>query len=61
MPLDLPEGKHLAVSISADFDAHCVWMGTFGLTSPGYLARGVSSARRSVCPACCRLFAPPTG
>ena len=48
MPLDLPEGKHLAVSISADFDAHCVWMGTFGLTSPGYLARGEFGAEVGV-------------
>ena len=40
MPLALPAGKRLAVSIGADFDAHCLWMGTFGLTSPSYLSRG---------------------
>ena len=39
MALQLPEGTRLAVSISADFNAHCVWMGTFGLSSPGYLAQ----------------------
>ena len=48
MPLRLPEGKRLAVSISADFDAHCVWMGTFGLTSPGYLSRGEFGAEVGV-------------
>jgi peptidoglycan/xylan/chitin deacetylase (PgdA/CDA1 family) len=40
MPLNLPEGKTLAVSIGADFDAHSVWMGTFNLSSPSYLSRG---------------------
>lgn len=40
MPLNLPEGKTLAVNIGADFDAHSVWMGTFGLSSPSYLSRG---------------------
>jgi peptidoglycan-N-acetylglucosamine deacetylase len=40
MALILPPGKRLAVSIGVDFDAHCVWMGSFGLTSPGYLSRG---------------------
>ncbi|MEW1717964.1 polysaccharide deacetylase [Streptomyces sp. NPDC093109] len=40
MPLHLPEGKTLAVSIGADFDAHSVWMGTFNLSSPSYLSRG---------------------
>ncbi|HEX6787443.1 MAG TPA: polysaccharide deacetylase [Acidimicrobiales bacterium] len=56
MPLLLPEGKRLAVSISADFDAHCVWMGTFGLTSPGYLARGEFGAEVGV-PRLLALFA----
>ncbi len=40
MPLNLPEGKKIAVNIGADFDAHAVWMGTFGKTSPSYLSRG---------------------
>ncbi|MDH6695734.1 polysaccharide deacetylase [Streptomyces griseoviridis] len=40
MPLNLPEGKSLAVNIGADFDAHSVWMGTFNLSSPSYLSRG---------------------
>jgi hypothetical protein len=30
MSLSLPPGKRLAVSIAADFDAHCLWMGTSG-------------------------------
>lgn len=40
MPLQLPEGKHLAVSISSDFDAQSVWMGTFGVATPSFLSRG---------------------
>jgi peptidoglycan/xylan/chitin deacetylase (PgdA/CDA1 family) len=40
MPLNLPEGKKIAVNIGCDFDAHSVWMGTFGKTSPSYLSRG---------------------
>ena len=40
MALTLPEGKTLAVNIGSDFDAHSVWMGTFGKTSPSYLSRG---------------------
>ncbi|WP_436697903.1 polysaccharide deacetylase family protein [Nocardioides sp. BYT-33-1] len=40
MPLNLPEGTKIAVNIGADFDAHAVWMGTFGKTSPSYLSRG---------------------
>jgi hypothetical protein len=54
--LQLPEGTRLAVSISADFDAHCVWMGTFGLSSPGYLARGEFGAEVGV-PRLLALFA----
>ena len=33
MPLNLPEGRDRR-HIGADFDAHSVWMGTFGITSP---------------------------
>lgn len=40
MPLSLPEGKRLAVSLSTDFDAHSVWMGTFRSTAPTMLSRG---------------------
>ena len=40
MAIVLPPGKRIAVSIGADFDAHCLWMGTFGVTSPSYLSRG---------------------
>jgi peptidoglycan/xylan/chitin deacetylase (PgdA/CDA1 family) len=55
VPLALPSGKRLAVSIGADFDAHCLWMGTFGLTSPGYLSRGEFGAEVGV-PRLLRLF-----
>lgn len=48
MALTLPPGKRLAVSIGADFDAHSVWMGTFGLTSPAYLSRGEFGAEVGV-------------
>lgn len=48
MSLHLPDGKTLAVSIGADFDAHSVWMGTFGLSSPSYLSRGEFGAEVGV-------------
>lgn len=56
MPLQLPAGKRLAISIGADFDAHCLWMGTFGLTSPSYLSRGEFGAEVGV-PRLLDLFA----
>ncbi|WP_299561214.1 polysaccharide deacetylase [uncultured Mycolicibacterium sp.] len=40
MPLQLPEGKRLAIALSPDFDAHCVWMGTFRAPSQANLSRG---------------------
>lgn len=40
MPLNLPEGKRLALSLSPDFDAHSVWMGTFRSSSQTMLSRG---------------------
>jgi peptidoglycan/xylan/chitin deacetylase (PgdA/CDA1 family) len=40
MPLTLPDGKRLAVSIGADFDAHSVWHGTFRTNSQNELSRG---------------------
>lgn len=55
MPLNLPAGKHIAVNIGADFDAHAVWMGTFNLTSPSYLSRGEFGAEVGV-PRLLRLF-----
>lgn len=48
MPLNLPPGKNLAVSISADFDAHAVWMGSFGTVSPSFLSRGEFGAEVGV-------------
>ena len=48
MSLHLPDGKTLAVSIGADFDAHSVWMGTFGRSSPSYLSRGEFGAEVGV-------------
>lgn len=56
MPLELPAGKRLAVSLAADFDAHCLWMGTFGVSSPGYLSRGEFGAEVGV-PRLLELFA----
>ena len=40
MPLDLPAGKRLAVSIGSDFDAQSVWVGTFGSVSQSHFSRG---------------------
>lgn len=56
MPLNLPEGKKLAVNIGADFDAHALWMGGFNLTSPSYLSRGEFGAEVGV-PRLLKLFA----
>jgi peptidoglycan-N-acetylglucosamine deacetylase len=36
----LPEGKRVAVNIGCDFDAQSIWIGSFNLTSPAYMARG---------------------
>ncbi|MFJ6215581.1 polysaccharide deacetylase [Streptomyces sp. NPDC092296] len=55
MPLTLPPGKKIAVSIGADFDAHSLWMGTFNLTSPAYLSRGEFGAEVGV-PRLLKLF-----
>jgi peptidoglycan/xylan/chitin deacetylase (PgdA/CDA1 family) len=40
MPITMPAGKRLAVSLSPDFDAQSVWMGTFRTTSQNALSRG---------------------
>jgi peptidoglycan-N-acetylglucosamine deacetylase len=40
MPLRLPEGQRLALSLGADFDAQSVWMGTFRSQSPSLMSRG---------------------
>ncbi|MCP3426938.1 polysaccharide deacetylase [Rothia sp. AR01] len=40
MPLRLPDGKRLAVSLSPDFDAQSVWIGTFRTSSQSSLSRG---------------------
>ena len=39
MPLILPKGKHLAIAISADFDAQSLWMAN-KQTSPSFMSRG---------------------
>ncbi|WP_341302003.1 polysaccharide deacetylase [Lysinibacillus sp. FSL H8-0500] len=44
----IPEGKKVAVNIGVDFDAASVWYGTFGQTSPAYLARGEFGAEIGV-------------
>ncbi|MDX3640497.1 polysaccharide deacetylase [Streptomyces sp. MB09-02B] len=40
MPLNLPDGKRLAVCLSPDFDAQSVWIGTFRTRSQTQLSRG---------------------
>jgi len=36
----LPKGKKVACSVGMDFDAQCIWDGSFNLTSPAYMSRG---------------------
>ncbi|MFD7956101.1 polysaccharide deacetylase [Streptomyces ardesiacus] len=48
MPLRMPEGKRLAISLGPDFDAHSVWMGTFRSTSQTLLSRGEFGAKVGV-------------
>lgn len=55
MTLQLPEGVRLAVSISADFDAHSVWHGTFRTESQTDLSRGEFGAMVGV-PRVLQLF-----
>ncbi|WEB45455.1 polysaccharide deacetylase [Streptomyces yunnanensis] len=40
MPLNLPEGKRLAVNIGVDFDAQCAPNGDTSKLSPAFLSRG---------------------
>ena len=40
MTIRMPEGKRLAVSLSPDFDAQSVWMGTFRSHSQSLMSRG---------------------
>ena len=40
MPLHLPRGQKIAVSVGVDFDAHSVWPGSFNMRTPGVLSRG---------------------
>ena len=55
MPLRMPEGKRLAISLGPDFDAHSVWMGTFRSTSQSLLSRGEFGAEVGV-PRLLRVF-----
>ncbi|MBX5212136.1 polysaccharide deacetylase [Rhizobium sp. NZLR11] len=40
MPIVHQPGTRIAVSLGVDFDAHTVWEGSFGFSSPSYLSRG---------------------
>lgn len=42
------EGNRVAVSLGLDFDAICLWDGTFHLTSPSYQSRGEFGAEVGV-------------
>ncbi|MEB3370532.1 polysaccharide deacetylase family protein [Saccharopolyspora mangrovi] len=55
MPLRLPAGTRLAVSIGPDFDAQSVWTGTFKSASQSHLSRGEFGAEVAV-PRLLRLF-----
>ena len=48
MPLHLPDGTRLAVSLGTDFDAHSVWMGTFRSVSHSHMSRGEFGAEVGV-------------
>ncbi len=48
MGLVLPDDTRTVVSIGVDFDAHSVWMATFGQTGPGFLSRGEFGAKVGV-------------
>jgi peptidoglycan-N-acetylglucosamine deacetylase len=48
VPLRLPEGKRLAVSLGPDLDAQSVWLGTFRSTSQSLLSRGEFGAEVGV-------------
>lgn len=36
----VPAGKSIAVNIGCDFDAQSIWIGSYNLLSPAYMARG---------------------
>jgi peptidoglycan/xylan/chitin deacetylase (PgdA/CDA1 family) len=40
VPIKLPPGKRLAVSLGPDFDAQSVWLGTFRSKSQSHMSRG---------------------
>lgn len=48
MPLHFPDGKRLALSLSPDFDAQSLWMGTFKSRSQTMLSRGEFGAEVGV-------------
>lgn len=56
MALVLPGNVRTVLSIGVDFDAHSVWMATFGQTGPSYLSRGEFDAKVGV-PRLLDLFA----
>ncbi|HVB78422.1 MAG TPA: polysaccharide deacetylase [Candidatus Binataceae bacterium] len=51
----IPKGKKIAVNIGCDFDAQAIWIGSFNLTSPAYMARGEFGAEVAV-PRLLKLF-----
>lgn len=48
MKLLFPEGKRYAICLTFDFDAIALWIGSFGLKTPGYLSRGEFGVRVGV-------------
>jgi peptidoglycan/xylan/chitin deacetylase (PgdA/CDA1 family) len=48
MPLRMPSGKRLAISLGPDVDAHSVWVGTFRSSSQSELSRGEFGAEVGV-------------
>lgn len=40
LKVKIPEGKRVAVSLGIDLDAQSMWIGSYGLTTPAYMAHG---------------------
>jgi peptidoglycan/xylan/chitin deacetylase (PgdA/CDA1 family) len=44
----LPEGKKIAVNLGVDFDAQCIWLGSFNYLTPSFMSRGQFGAEVGV-------------
>ena len=44
----LPPGKKIAVNLGVDFDAQCIWLGSFNYLTPSFMSRGQFGAEVGV-------------